>query len=92
MQQIPVLFLILYAVSLNMLGILLMKADKSRARKGKWRIRESSFFMLALFGGAAGCLVGMYMFRHKTKHVKFIVGMPLLLLFHLFLLTGWFYR
>lgn len=53
-------------------------ADKNRAQKRKWRIRERTFFFWALFFGAAGILIGMQTFRHKTQHLSFVIGIPLL--------------
>ena len=56
-----------------------MLADKRKARKKKWRIPESTLMLVALIGGSIGCLSGMYLFRHKTRHPKFTVGVPLIL-------------
>lgn len=55
-----------------------MGADKRRAGKGLWRVPEKRLFLLALLGGAAGGTLGMYAFRHKTKHWYFALGFPLL--------------
>lgn len=63
----------------NLVGLILMAADKHRARHGLWRIPEKTFFILALLGGSAGCWAGMYLFHHKTKHWYFVLGMPLIL-------------
>lgn len=60
-----------------------MGVDKRRAKNGGWRVRESSFFIIALFGGAVGGWLGMYVFHHKTKHWYFKYGMPLLILLYL---------
>ena len=58
----------------------LMGEDKRRARRGAWRVRERTFFLLALLGGSPGALAGMYLFRHKTKHWYFRFGLPLIAL------------
>lgn len=63
----------------NSITFLLMGYDKQRACSGKWRVRERTFFVTAFLFGAAGSLAGMYYFRHKTRHLKFIAGMPLML-------------
>ncbi len=63
----------------NLMGLILMGADKGRARRGAWRVPEKTFFVLALLGGSLGCWAGMYLFRHKTKHWYFVLGMPLIL-------------
>ena len=67
-----------------------MGVDKYRAIRRRWRIPEATLFILALVGGACGGTVGMYSFRHKTKHPKFTVGVPCLLIVHVILLL-WFY-
>lgn len=70
--------LILYLLLVNASGFLLMLVDKSKAKKNLWRIPEATLFLVAAMGGSVGSLLGMYAFRHKTKHIKFIVGMPLI--------------
>ena len=60
-----------------------MGADKRRAVKSLRRVPERRLFTLALLGGAAGGWLGMYAFRHKTKHGKFIFGFPLIALLQL---------
>lgn len=64
----------------NLVTCLLMGVDKYRAKKGLWRISEARLLGVALFGGAFGVFVGMHIFHHKTKHSKFRIGVPLLLL------------
>lgn len=71
--------LCLYLVLINALAFGLMLADKRRARKKLWRIPESTLMATALLGGSLGALVGMYTARHKTRHRKFTVGIPLIL-------------
>lgn len=68
-----------YLLIINAAGLFLMLADKIKAKKHRWRIPEASLFFVAAIGGSIGSLLGMYTFRHKTKHVKFILGMPLIL-------------
>ncbi|WP_433743554.1 DUF1294 domain-containing protein [Falsibacillus pallidus] len=70
--------IICYLIFINLFGLIIMKVDKERAKKGKYRIRESSLWKAALFGGALGTTAGMNMFRHKTKHAQFKWGFPLL--------------
>lgn len=57
-----------------------MGIDKRRAKRGAWRIRERTLFLLALFGGSAGAIAGMWLFHHKTRHWYFVVGMPAILI------------
>lgn len=75
-------FLIPYLITVNALGLLLMLADKQKARKKRWRIPEATLMGVAAIGGSAGVFLGMYLFRHKTRHPKFTVGVPLLLILH----------
>lgn len=74
-----------YFVIMNVIGCLSMKIDKQRAIRGQWRVSEFHLMIIAFLGGCFGSLIGMYMFRHKTKHIKFVVGVPLICLFYLFL-------
>ena len=82
--------LLIYLATINILGFALMGTDKSRARNGKWRIRERTLFLFSLLGGSIGTLTGMYVFRHKTKHWYFVIGMPLILVAQLALVL-WIY-
>lgn len=74
--------LVAYLILINALGFLLMHSDKQRAKKKRWRIPEATLMGVAAAGGALGSLLGMYVFRHKTRHIKFTLGVPLLLLLH----------
>lgn len=77
--------LVLYLIW-NFAAFYLVGSDKRRAQRNHWRIRERTFFGMAILFGAAGVLSGMYLFRHKTRHMTFVIGMPLLLLLNLFFL------
>lgn len=70
----------IYFISFNLLGLILMGIDKHKAKKKAWRIPEATLFTVALFGGSLGTTLGMFMFRHKTRHWYFLYGMPLILL------------
>ncbi|MDO5153081.1 MAG: DUF1294 domain-containing protein [Eubacteriales bacterium] len=72
-------FLLLYLLIVNALGFVLMLVDKFKAKKNLWRIPEATLMMVAAIGGSVGSLIGMYTVRHKTKHRKFTVGIPLIL-------------
>ena len=69
----------IYLVVMNVLGVAVMWSDKRRARLHRWRIPEKVLFGVSLLGGSAGTWAGMYLFRHKTKHWYFAVGIPLIL-------------
>jgi uncharacterized membrane protein YsdA (DUF1294 family) len=80
-------FFIGYVIVLNLIGFLLMGIDKRRARRRKYRISERTLFVTALIGGSIGVLIGMYVFRHKTRHLSFVLGIPLILVLQLLLIT-----
>jgi len=80
----PILFLlILWLIGCNIVSFCQMGADKQRAKNGMRRIREKVLFLTALIGGSVGANLGMYVFRHKTKHRSFVLGMPAILILHL---------
>lgn len=69
-----------YLLLINAVSFLLMLADKQKARKNLWRISESTLLTSAALGGSIGMLMGMYTVRHKTKHLKFTLGVPAILI------------
>lgn len=71
--------ILIYLLIVNALGFLLMLVDKFKAKKNLWRIPEKTLFAVALLGGSIGSLLGMYTVRHKTQHLTFTLGMPLIL-------------
>jgi len=72
--------LAVYLMLINTITFCAFGLDKQLARHGQRRISEKQLFLLALAGGAMGALLGMRMFRHKTLHRRFTVGLPLILL------------
>ena len=72
--------IIAYLIIINIAGIMSMYIDKKRAIKKKWRIPEKTLFLFAILGGSVGSIAGMHLFRHKTKHWYFVIGMPLILI------------
>ena len=77
--------IVLYLLIINALSFLLMLADKRKAQQNLWRIPEKTLFTAALFGGSVGSILGMYLFRHKTRHWYFVLGMPAILAAQIFL-------
>ena len=73
-------FFIIYLVIINFLGFIIMGIDKLKAKRGSRRIPENTLFMFTILGGGVGTILGMYIFRHKTKKKKFTVGMPIILI------------
>ena len=72
-------YLYIYLLIINAAGFLLMRIDKQKARKKRWRIPEATLVATAVLGGSVGALLGMYIWRHKTKHPKFYIGLPVIL-------------
>lgn len=64
----------------NIVGFAMMGIDKQKAIRGAWRIPEASLFLAAIIGGSIGSILGMQIFRHKTKHWYFKYGMPAILI------------
>ena len=79
MESVICILLSVWLAVVNLTGLVLMAADKSRARRGRWRVPERMLFLTALLGGAAGSWAWMYLFHHKTRHWYFVLGMPLIL-------------
>ena len=73
-------YLFLYLLLINAAAFVLMLVDKIKAKKNRWRIPERTLIGSAVLGGSIGALVGMYTFRHKTRHLKFTLGIPAILI------------
>ena len=68
-----------YLIATNLIGFALMGIDKYKAKKRAFRIPEATLFIVAIIGGSIGSIIGMYAFRHKTRHWYFVYGMPAIL-------------
>ena len=77
--------LLCYLIFMNILSFLLMGTDKYKARHKKWRIPEKTLFLTAILGGSIGSILGMQLFRHKTRHTAFVIGMPCILVIQIIL-------
>ena len=71
--------LLVYLLLINAIGFLLMLVDKIKAKRNLWRIPEATLMGVAAVGGSIGAIAGMNLFRHKTKHAKFYIGLPVIL-------------
>ena len=78
--------IIIFCLSMNIVGFTVCYWDKRAAVKGQWRVPEKNLLIMGLAGGAVGIFVAMLMFRHKTKHIQFMVGMPLIIILNLYVL------
>ena len=78
--------LIVFIIIINIVSFVMMGIDKKKAEKHKWRIKESTLFLVAILGGSLGSILGMQMYRHKTKHLTFTLGMPAILILQIIIL------
>ena len=85
--------LVSYLLIVNVLAFFFMRRDKILARKRSWRIPEAVLLFLAVMGGSLGALLAMNIYRHKTKHNAFTLGVPLMLFVHVALVAiYWLYK
>lgn len=87
-QYGPYLVVLSVFAVINIVGFIVSGVDKYKARRSLWRIPEITFFWLVFMGGAPGVYLGLLLFRHKTKRLKFMVGIPLIFAFQI---TGLIY-
>ena len=90
MSAYQIVFTCIFVV-MSVLGFMVMGIDKSKAKKGQWRIKEAVLFAFAILGGAVSSMLGMYIFRHKTKHWYFAVFFPVLALVDIALYSAGMY-
>ena len=83
--------LLVYLLVINLIAFAMYGLDKQRAIKDKWRIPEKTLLLVALFGGGVGAFAGMQTFRHKTKHWKFLIGVPACILLHIGLAVAYWW-
>lgn len=83
---------LVYLLFMNVVGAAVMGVDKWKAKHHAWRIPESTLFLVSILGGSVGTWAGMYLFRHKTRHWYFVVGMPLILAVQIVIAVYVFYR
>lgn len=69
---------IIYLIVINVIGFFIMWLDKRKAEKGRWRIPEKTLFLITALGGGIGTTTGMYVFRHKTQKLQFVLGFPVI--------------
>ena len=72
--------LLIYFIAISLISVIVCVADKARAKKGKWRIKESRLFLLSALGGGAAMYITMRLIRHKTLHKRFMIGIPLIII------------
>lgn len=87
MEKIIIVLLIV----INIVAFLMYGIDKAKAKRGAWRIPEATLLGIAFFGGSVGAFLGMRVFRHKTKHARFVIGVPAMLILHAIIAIGIIY-
>ncbi len=78
MTEVKWMMIVIYLAGINLITFAVYGIDKMRAKKNRWRIPEKTLFLLAIVGGSVGAWLGMQYFRHKTKHMQFKIGIPLI--------------
>ena len=89
-MQPVITYLLWYLAAVNLVTFTVYGVDKAKAKRGAWRVPEKTLFLLPLLGGSVGALLGMLVFRHKTRHWYFVWGIPLILLAQI-ALAVWIY-
>lgn len=85
-------YILIYLLIINALAFMLMCIDKQKAKKHAWRIPEAVLLSIAVLGGSIGTMAGMEIFRHKTKHRRFFIGIPIIIVVQLALAVFLFLR
>lgn len=76
MEHLGIWLLIVYLILINLFAVAITISDKQRAKKGKWRVPEKTLLLVSALGGSVAMLITMHKIRHKTKHPKFMIGIP----------------
>lgn len=92
MMEKIILTIIIYYSAINIIAAIMSICDKNKAKKGKWRISESALMFIAFLGGAAGEFIAMKKIHHKTKHAKFMIGLPIAVFIHTVIIILIFYK
>jgi uncharacterized membrane protein YsdA (DUF1294 family) len=72
-------YISIYLTAISLLVVILTLHDKRAAKRGNWRTKETTLLLVSLFGGAVAMLITMRLLRHKTKHAKFMIGIPVII-------------
>ena len=79
---------IIYLLIINIITFLAMLIDKKKAEYGKWRIKESTLLIFALIGGSIGEIIGMYTLHHKTRKIRFFIGVPMIIVLQILIIIA----
>ena len=81
--------IIFYLLAINIVAFIAFGIDKYKAKRDKWRIPESTLLTMAVLGGSIGALAGMRVWRHKTLHDKFRIGIPVIIALQIIAIIWW---
>lgn len=81
-----VTIILILIIIINIVGFSMAGIDKQRSIKRMWRIPEKNFYFVSIIGGCPGVYLGFIVFRHKTKHLKFMLGLPFIFVIQLIIL------
>ena len=90
-MNIFLFILAIYLILINLIAVIVTIYDKLCAVKRRWRVKESTLLLLSALGGSISMYITMLLIRHKTRHIKFMLGIPLILIFQL-LIAFWIWR
>lgn len=90
MTEVKWMMIVIYLAGINLITFAVYGIDKMRAKKNRWRIPEKTLFLLAIVGGSVGAWLGMQYFHHKTKHMQFKIGIPLIFIIQI-ICAGYIY-
>ena len=82
-MNIFLFILAIYLILINLIAVIVTIYDKLCAVKRRWRVKESTLLLLSALGGSISMYITMLLIRHKTRHIKFMLGIPLMLIFQL---------
>ena len=85
MEKYIYMTIVLYIIIISIIGWVLPIVDKKRARNNEWRIREQTLFIVSALGGSMAMYVSMKKYRHKTKHKRFMIGIPVIMIVQVFI-------
>ena len=91
MKDFLIYLLFVYIGVVNVVGFILPAVDKRRAKKDRWRIKESTLFLVSILGGSVAMYISMRLFHHKTKHKRFMIGIPVIIVLQAALIAAVWY-
>ncbi|MBQ8642992.1 MAG: DUF1294 domain-containing protein [Clostridia bacterium] len=77
---------LVYLAVVSLAAVIVTVSDKHKAKAGAWRVPEAALLLLSALGGSAAMYLTMHLIRHKTKHIKFMLGIPLIMVFQIVIL------